>query len=141
HLQAFIDRFKAKASKARQAQSRVKKLAKLTPIAAIANDDVRPIVIPPPVKPLSPPIIALDRVSVGYEPGKPGARALTLRIDTDDRIALLGPNGNGKSTLAKLLAGRLAPFDGTITRPDRIEVAYFGPHPLESPVPAARRYA
>ncbi len=140
HLQAFIDRFKAKASKARQAQSRVKKLAKLTPIAAIANDEVRPIVIPPPAKALSPPIIALDRVSVGYEPGKPVLRRLNLRIDTDDRIALLGPNGNGKSTLAKLLAGRLAPFDGTITRPDRIEVAYFAQHQLDELMPAQSVY-
>jgi ATP-binding cassette subfamily F protein 3 len=140
HLQAFVDRFKAKASKARQAQSRVKKLAKLTPIAAIANDDVRPIQIPPPAKPLSPPIIALDRVSVGYEPGKPVLRRLNLRIDTDDRIALLGPNGNGKSTLAKLLAGRLAPFDGTVTRPDRIEVAYFAQHQLDELIPAQSVY-
>ncbi len=140
HLQSFIDRFKAKATKARQAQSRVKKLAKLLPIAAIANDDVRPIEIPPPAKPLSPPIIALDRVSVGYEPGKPVLRRLTLRIDTDDRIALLGPNGNGKSTLAKLLAGRLAPFDGTVTRPERIEVAYFAQHQLDELVPAQSVY-
>jgi ATP-binding cassette, subfamily F, member 3 len=140
HLQAFVDRFKAKASKARQAQSRVKKLAKLMPIAAIANDEVRPIEIPPPAKPLSPPIIALDRVSTGYEPDKPVLRRLTLRIDTDDRIALLGPNGNGKSTLAKLLAGRLAPFDGTITRPDRIEVAYFAQHQLDELVPAQSVY-
>src|SRR5947209_10726943 len=140
HLQAFIDRFKAKASKARQAQSRVKKLAKLVPIAAIANDEVRPIAIPPPAKPLSPPIIALDGVSVGYEPGRPVLRRLTLRIDTDDRIALLGPNGNGKSTLAKLLAGRLAPFDGRITRPDRIEVAYFAQHQLDELIPAQSVY-
>jgi ATP-binding cassette subfamily F protein 3 len=140
HLQAFVDRFKAKASKARQAQSRVKKLAKLVPIATIANDEVRPIQIPPPAKPLSPPIIALDRVSVGYEPGKPVLRRLNLRIDTDDRIALLGPNGNGKSTLAKLLAGRLAPFEGTITRPDRIEVAYFAQHQLDELVPAQSVY-
>src|SRR4051794_37210861 len=135
HLQAFIDRFKAKASKARQAQSRVKKLARLTPIAAIADDEVRPIQIPPPAKPLSPPIIALDRVSVGYQPGRPVLRRLTLRIDTDDRIALLGPNGNGKSTLAKLLAGRLAPFDGAITRPERLQVAYFAQHQLDELVP------
>jgi ATP-binding cassette subfamily F protein 3 len=140
HLQAFVDRFKAKASKARQAQSRVKKLAKLMPIATIANDDVRPIQIPPPAKALSPPIIALDRVSVGYEPGKPVLRRLNLRIDTDDRIALLGPNGNGKSTLAKLLAGRLAPFDGTVTRPDRIEVAYFAQHQLDELIPAQSVY-
>src|SRR5436309_5788826 len=140
HLQAFIDRFKAKASKARQAQSRVKKLAKLTPIAAIAEDEVRPRVIQAPAKPLSPPSIAIDRVSVGYEPGKPVLRRLTLRIDTADRIALLGPNGNGKSTLAKLLAGRLAPFDGTVTRPDRIEVAYFAQHQLDELMPAQSVY-
>jgi len=136
HLQAFIDRFKAKASKARQAQSRVKKLARLTPLALIADDEVRPIAIPPPAKPLSPPIIALDRVSVGYEPDKPVLRRLNLRIDTDDRIALLGPNGNGKSTLAKLLANRLAAFDGTITRPERLQVAYFAQHQLDELVPA-----
>jgi ATP-binding cassette subfamily F protein 3 len=140
HLQSFIDRFKAKATKARQAQSRVKKLAKLTPIAAIAEDEVRPITIPAPAKPLSPPILALDRVSVGYEPDKPVLRRLTLRIDTDDRIALLGPNGNGKSTLAKLLAGRLLPLDGTITRPERIEVAYFAQHQLDELVPAQSVY-
>ena len=140
HLQAFVDRFKAKASKARQAQSRVKKLARLMPIAPIAEDEVRPIVIPPPAKPLSPPIIALDRVSVGYEPGKPVLRRLTLRIDTDDRIALLGPNGNGKSTIAKLLAGRLAPFDGTITRPERLQVAYFAQHQLDELVPTQSVY-
>ena len=116
-LQAFIDRFKAKATKARQAQSRAKRLAKLEPIAAVANDEVRPIHFPPPAKALSPPIIALEKVAVGYEPGRPVLRRLSLRIDPDDRIALLGPNGNGKSTLAKLLAGRLAPFEsGTITR-------------------------
>ena len=101
---------------------------------------MRPIAIPPPAKPLSPPIIALDRVSVGYEPGKPVLRRLTLRIDTDDRIALLGPNGNGKSTIAKLLAGRLAPFDGTITRPERLQVAYFAQHQLDELVPTQSVY-
>jgi len=140
HLQTFIDRFKAKATKARQAQSRVKKLARLTPLAPIAEDEVRPIVIPPPAKLLSPPIIALDRVSVGYERGKPVLRRLTLRIDADDRIALLGPNGNGKSTLARLLAGRLAPFDGTVTRPDRLQVAYFAQHQLDELVPTQSVY-
>jgi len=140
HLQSFIDRFKAKATKARQAQSRVKKLAKLTPIAPIAEDEVRPIAIPAPAKPLSPPILALDRVSVGYEPGKSVLRRLTLRIDTDDRIALLGPNGNGKSTLAKLLAGRLAAFEGSITRPERMDVAYFAQHQLDELVPMQSVY-
>src|SRR5207244_10805930 len=115
-------------------------LARRRPTAAIANEDVRPVAIPPPAKPLSPPIIALDGVSVGYEPGRPVLRRLTLRIDTDDRIALLGPNGNGKSTLAKLLAGRLAPFDGPITRPDRIEAAYFAQHQLPDLRPAQSRH-
>jgi ATP-binding cassette subfamily F protein 3 len=135
HLQAFVDRFKAKASKARQAQSRVKRLAKLGPIVPVTADEVRPIHFPEPAKELSPPIFALEKVSVGYEPGRPVLRRLSLRIDPDDRIALLGPNGNGKSTLAKLLAGRLAPFDGTLTRPDRIEVAYFAQHQLDELVP------
>src|SRR5215471_5290647 len=106
-LTAFIDRFRAKATKARQAQSRLKLLAKLEPIAAVVADEVRPINIPAPSKPLSPPIIALDSVAAGYEPEKPVLRRLTLRVDDDDRIALLGANGNGKSTLVKLIAGRL----------------------------------
>jgi ATP-binding cassette, subfamily F, member 3 len=130
-LQAFVDRFRAKATKARQAQSRVKLLAKLEPVAAVIADEVRPIEIPAPAKPLSPPIIALDDVAVGYEPGRPVLRRLTLRIDDDDRIALLGANGNGKSTLVKLIAGRLAPMSGQVTRPPRLEVGYFAQHQLD----------
>src|SRR6266581_5832502 len=114
-LQAFVDRFKAKASKARQAQSRVKMLEKMKPVAALVTQDVREITFPAPEKILSPPIIAADDVSVGYDPKKPVLNRVTLRIDTDDRIALLGANGNGKSTLVKLLANRLAPFSGAIT--------------------------
>jgi len=131
HLQAFVDRFKAKASKASQAQSRVKMLEKLKPIAALIADEVRPINIPAPEKLLSPPIIALDDVSVGYEPGRPILSHLCLRIDNDDRIALLGSNGNGKSTLVKLIAARLAPFEGTITRAEKLKVAYFAQHQLD----------
>jgi ATP-binding cassette subfamily F protein 3 len=131
HLQAFVDRFKAKASKAKQAQSRVKMLAKLTPIDALVDEDVRPIAIPEPERLLSPPIIALDGIAVGYEPGKPVLRNLSLRIDNDDRIALLGANGNGKSTLVKLLAGRLDPMQGKITRADKLRVAYFAQHQLD----------
>jgi ATP-binding cassette subfamily F protein 3 len=130
-LTAFVDRFRAKATKARQAQSRLKLLAKLEPIAAIVADEVRPIDIPPPAKLLSPPIIALEDVAVGYEPGKPVLRRLTLRIDNDDRIALLGPNGNGKSTLVKLLSGRLKPMAGRITRADKLDVGYFAQHQLD----------
>jgi ATP-binding cassette subfamily F protein 3 len=130
-LQAFVDRFKAKASKARQAQSRVKMLEKMKPIAALVRQDVREITFPAPEKMLSPPIIAVDGVSVGYDPKNPVLNRVTLRIDNDDRIALLGSNGNGKSTLVKLLANRLSPFSGKITRADKISIAYFAQHQLD----------
>ena len=139
-LQAFIDRFKAKATKARQAQSRAKRLAKLEPIAAVANDEVRPITFPPPAKELSPPIIAIERAAVGYAADQPVLRRLSLRIDPDDRIALLGPNGNGKSTLAKLIAGRLTPGSGTVTRATGLEVAYFAQHQLDELIPERSVY-
>jgi ATP-binding cassette subfamily F protein 3 len=130
-LQAFVDRFKAKASKARQAQSRVKMLEKMKPITALVTQDVREISFPPPEKTLSPPIIAVDNVSVGYDAAKPVLNRVTLRIDNDDRVALLGSNGNGKSTLVKLLAGRLAPFSGHVTRADKLSIAYFAQHQLD----------
>src|SRR4051795_941195 len=130
-LQAFVDRFKAKASKARQAQSRVKMLEKMKPVAALVRQDVHEISFPAPEKMLSPPIIALDNVSVGYDPNHPVLNRVTLRIDNDDRIALLGANGNGKSTLVKLLAGRLAPFSGSVTRADKLSIAYFAQHQLD----------
>jgi ATP-binding cassette subfamily F protein 3 len=130
-LQAFVDRFKAKASKARQAQSRVKMLEKMKPIAALVRQDVREISFPAPEKMLSPPIIAVDGVSVGYDPKSPVLNRVTLRVDNDDRIALLGSNGNGKSTLVKLLANRLAPFSGKITRADKLSIAYFAQHQLD----------
>src|SRR6516165_12001391 len=130
-LQAFVDRFKAKASKARQAQSRVKMLEKMRPVAALVTQDVHEISFPQPEKLLSPPIIAVDDVSVGYDPKQPVLNRVTLRIDTDDRIALLGANGNGKSTLVKLLADRLKPFSGTITRAEKLAIAYFAQHQLD----------
>src|SRR6516162_195515 len=123
-LQAFVDRFKAKASKARQAQSRVKMLERLKPITALVTEDVHEISFPPPEKMLSPPIIAVDNVAVGYDPKTPVLNRVTLRIDNDDRIALLGANGNGKSTLVKLLAGRLPPFSGRTPRPERLATAF-----------------
>src|SRR5262252_2790257 len=140
-LQAFVERFRAKATKARQAQSRLKLLAKLEPVAAMVADEVRPIEIPPPAKPLAPPIIALEGVGVGYDQVQPVLRRLTLRIDDDDRIALLGPNGNGKSTLAKLLAGRLAASHGRIVRAERLEVGYFAQHQLDELVPTESAFA
>ena len=130
-LQAFVDRFKAKASKARQAQSRVKMLEKMKPIAALVTQDVQEITFPHPEKTLSPPIIAVDEVSVGYDPQRPVLNRVTLRIDNDDRIALLGANGNGKSTLVKLLADRLKPFSGTVTRAEKLGIAYFAQHQLD----------
>lgn len=130
-LQAFVDRFKAKASKARQAQSRVKMLERLKPITALVTQDVREISFPAPEKILSPPIIAADNVVVGYDPTTPVLNRVTLRVDNDDRIALLGSNGNGKSTLVKLLAGRLAPFSGKVTPADKLSIAYFAQHQLD----------
>jgi ATP-binding cassette subfamily F protein 3 len=140
HLQTFVDRFRAKASKARQAQSRLKALAKLEPIATLVTEGVRPIELPPPDRELPPPIIALDDASVGYEPGRPVLRRLTLRIDTEDRIALLGANGNGKSTLAKLVAGRLAPSAGRVTRHERLKVGYIAQHQLDELEPQASAF-
>jgi ATP-binding cassette subfamily F protein 3 len=130
-LQAFVDRFKAKASKARQAQSRVKMLERMKPVTALVTQDVREISFPAPEKMLSPPIIAVDDVSVGYDPKRPVLNRVTLRIDADDRIALLGANGNGKSTLVKLIANRLSPFAGKITRADKLSVGYFAQHQVD----------
>ena len=130
-LQAFVDRFKAKASKARQAQSRVKMLERMKPITALVTHDVREFTFPHQRRMLSPPIIAVDNVTVGYDPETPVLARLALRIDNDDRIALLGANGNGKSTLVKLLANRLKPFSGTVTRADRLAIAYFAQHQLD----------
>ena len=130
-LQAFVERFKAKASKARQAQSRVKMLERMKPVTALVTQDVREITFPQPEKTLSPPIIAVDNVAVGYDPNEPVLSRVTLRIDNDDRIALLGANGNGKSTLVKLLADRLKPFSGSVTRAEKLSVAYFAQHQLD----------
>src|SRR6201996_9148417 len=130
-LQAFVDRFKAKASKARQAQSRVKMLERMKPITALVTQDVREISFPVPEKTLSPPIIAVDDVSVGYDPKKPVLNRVTLRVDNDDRIALLGSNGNGKSTLVKLLASKLPPFSGRVVRASNLSIGYFAQHQVD----------
>ncbi|WP_438275206.1 ABC-F family ATP-binding cassette domain-containing protein [Nitrobacter sp.] len=127
-LQAFVDRFKAKASKARQAQSRVKMLERMKPVTALVTQDVREISFPVPDKLLSPPIIAVDDAIVGYDTEAPVLKRVTLRIDEDDRIALLGANGNGKSTLVKLLAGKLQPFAGKVVRADKLSIGYFAQH-------------
>jgi ATP-binding cassette, subfamily F, member 3 len=139
HLQAFVDRFRAKATKARQAQSRLKMLAKLEPIATLVTEEVRPIHFPGPEKVFSPPIIATEGVSVGYD-GRAVLSGLSLRIDNDDRIALLGANGNGKSTFVKLLADRLAPMQGRVTRAANLRVGYFAQHQLDELEPEESPY-
>ncbi|MEW9807537.1 ABC-F family ATP-binding cassette domain-containing protein [Mesorhizobium sp. ZMM04-5] len=140
HLQSFVDRFRAKASKARQAQSRIKALEKMKPIAALVDDTVRPFSFPEPVKTVASPIVALNNVNVGYMPGAPILRKMTLRIDADDRIALLGANGNGKSTFAKLLAGRLKPEQGSMTVAPGLKVAIFAQHQLDDLRPEENAY-
>ncbi len=140
HLQAFIDRFKAKATKAAQAQSRVKALAKMQPIAAQVEDRVVPFLLPNPQKMLASPLLRLEGVTAGYEPGKPILRGLDLRIDQDDRIALLGQNGNGKSTFAKLIAGRLPPLSGQVFGAAKVDVGYFAQHQLDDLNPLATPY-
>jgi ATP-binding cassette, subfamily F, member 3 len=135
HMQAFVDRFRYKASKARQAQSRLKALQKLEPIAALDEEAGLPITLPDPAGALSPPIVAVDRAAVGYEPGKPILKNVTLRIDADDRIALLGPNGNGKSTFAKLIASKLALMQGELTKATKLSIGYFAQHQLDELMP------
>jgi ATP-binding cassette, subfamily F, member 3 len=134
-IQQFIDRFRYKASKARQAQSRIKALARLEPVALIAEEAAIELRLPQPPE-LSPPLIALERVSTGYMPGRPVLSRLDLRLDPDDRIALLGANGNGKTTFARLLAGRLAPFSGRMTRSPKLTCGFFAQHQIEEMRPA-----
>ena len=140
HIQAFIDRFKAKASKARQAQSRVKALAKMQPIAAQVDERVVPFLLPNPAKTIASPLLRLEGASAGYEPGKPILSRLDLRIDNDDRIALLGQNGNGKSTFAKLIAGRLKPLSGHVFGAQKVEAGYFAQHQLDDLNPLSTPY-
>jgi ATP-binding cassette subfamily F protein 3 len=129
HLQSFVDRFKAKASKAVQAQSRVKMLEKLQPITA--PEEARKVVFTfPEPEELSPPIVNLEGAAVGYG-GPPVLKRLSLRIDQDDRIALLGRNGEGKSTLSKLLAGKLQACEGRVSRSSKLRIGYFAQHQVD----------
>ncbi len=139
HLQAFVDRFRAKASKARQAQSRIKRLAKLEPVTVLVDEETLAFDMPSPERPLAPPLVALEGAAAGY-----GDRTvldrLNLSILPDDRIALLGPNGNGKSTFCKLIGRRMAPFKGEIRSSSKMDVAYFAQHQLDELNPAATAY-
>jgi ATP-binding cassette subfamily F protein 3 len=130
HLQEFVDRFRYKASKASQAQSRIKMLERLQTVDIPVDEHTAPIRLPQ-ATPANPPLITMDNASVGYEPGKPVLSHLSLRFDSDDRIALLGKNGNGKSTLAKLLAGKLQPMSGELVRAKKLVPGYFAQHQLE----------
>ena len=129
HLQSFVDRFRAKASKAKQAQARLKMLERMEPIRA-PEDAARTVFTFPEPETLSPPILRLDGASVGYE-GRTVLSKLDLRIDLDDRIALLGRNGEGKSTLSKLIAGKLAAMAGSVTASSKLRVGYFAQHQVD----------
>lgn len=129
HLQGFVDRFRYQANKAKQAQSRVKMLERMTAVAVPDSLKASVLTFPEP-EALSPPIVNLDNAAVGYD-GPPVLQKLSLRIDQDDRIALLGRNGEGKSTFAKLLAQKLKPCAGTVTRAGKLRVGYFAQHQIE----------
>ncbi|RBI71184.1 ABC transporter ATP-binding protein [Roseovarius sp. TE539] len=143
HLQSYVDRFRYKADKARQAQARIKALARMQPITRPQEAALRAFSFPEPEE-LSPPIVRLENTAVGYD-GKAVLSRLDLRIDQDDRIALLGRNGEGKSTLSKLLSGRLDPMDGRIHAASKLRVGYFAQHqveelrPAETPIDHIRR--
>ena len=139
HLQSFVDRFRAKASKARQAQSRVKMLEKMQPVIGIVEEHTAGFKFAP-AEELSSPIITMEGCAVGYAPGKPVLRNLDLRIDMDDRIALLGSNGNGKSTFAKLLASRLRPETGRMQKSNKLKIGFFAQHQLDEMHPEETAY-
>ncbi len=129
-LQAFVDRWRYKAHTARQAQSRLKALARMEPVAAAAEDSSLSFDFPDPAG-LRPPLVVLDRAAVGYVAGEPVLSGLDLRFDPDDRVAFLGGNGNGKTTLARLLSGRLNAMAGRLTASGKLRVGYFAQHQVE----------
>ncbi|KZY38973.1 glycosyl transferase family 1, partial [Roseovarius sp. HI0049] len=129
HLQSYVDRFRYKADKAKQAQARLKALAKMQPITRPQEAALRAFSFPEPEE-LSPPILRLEEAAVGYD-GRAVLKRLDLRIDQDDRIALLGRNGEGKSTLSKLLAGKLEAMEGQMHASSKLRVGYFAQHQLE----------
>lgn len=140
HIEAFVERFRAKASKAKQAQSRIKALARMQPIASQVDERTVPLSFPQPTKMLASPLIRLEDAAVGYAAGQPVLSRLDLRIDQDDRIALLGQNGNGKSTFAKLISGRLQPLAGLVWGVNRVQVGYFAQHQLDELNPLKSPY-
>ncbi len=139
HIESYVERFRYQANKARQAQSRLKALARMQPIAAQVEDRVPPFLVPDPEKPLGNPLVRIEGASAGYG-DITVLRDLDLRIDVDDRIGLLGANGNGKSTLAKLISGRLAPLSGTKRSSKKLDVGYFSQHQLDEIDPTRTPY-
>ena len=139
HMQAFVDRFRAKASKAKQAQSRLKAMEKLQSVAIPLEERTTPFVFPNP-KPMAPPIVRLVEADLGYEEDKPVLKKINLRLDHDDRIAILGPNGEGKSTLVKAVAGRIAPMAGNVYKHKKLGVAYFAQHQVDELKPKQSAY-
>ncbi len=129
-LQDYIARNSARASTAKQAQSRQKALAKMQPIAALVEDPTLSFDFPSPEE-MKPPLITMDMAAVGYEAEKPILTRLNLRVDPDDRLALLGRNGNGKTTLARLLAAQLPPMQGEMHAPGKLKVGYFTQYQVE----------
>ena len=125
HMQGYIDRFRYKATKARQAQSRLKALERMNAPPPPLADRPPPRIRFPDPPPLPPPLLRLEGAAAGYPGAAPVLSGLDLRIDMDDRIALLGPNGNGKTTLLRLLAGRLAPLAGAVRASPRLATGYY----------------
>lgn len=140
-LEAFVNRNRAKASKAKQAQSRVKKLEKMKPVATIISDPLAPIVLEGPERPLNPPIIRFDEVKLGYSEDVIVLQNLNQRIDPDDRIGILGKNGEGKSTFAKAVMGDLLPQEGFIKRHKKLRIGYFAQHQIDALNPLASAYS
>jgi len=139
-LEAFVTRNRAKASKAKQAQSRVKRLEKMKPVATIISNPIAPIDLPGPERPLNPPIVRFDKVNLGYIHGVTILRNLEQRIDPDDRIGILGKNGEGKSTFAKAVMGELLPQEGFIKRHKKLRIGYFAQHQIDALNPRASAY-
>ncbi|PQA88930.1 ABC-F family ATP-binding cassette domain-containing protein [Hyphococcus luteus] len=139
HMQSFVDRFRAKASKAKQAQSRIKMLEKMEEVAEPISERTVPFHFPNP-KPMAPPIIRIVEGELGYEEGKPVLSKVNLRLDNDDRITILGPNGEGKSTLVKTMSGRLPLLGGNVYKHKKLQIAYFAQHQLDELKPKQSAY-